>query len=112
MSEKYELIDAEKATTAATGEKKYTIVAMCEWLGVSTSGHYEWRDRPESATVLRRQLLVLLVKEAFDESDETYGHRRVYAQLVRCGERCSPEFVRGLMRGQGLVSCQPRPWRH
>jgi len=50
---------------------------MCEWLGVSTSGHYEWRDRPESATVLRRQLLVLLVKEAFDESDETYGHRRV-----------------------------------
>jgi len=85
---------------------------MCEWLGVSTSGHYEWRDRPESATVLRRQLLVLLVKEAFDESDETYGHRRVYAQLVRCGEHCSPKLVRGLMREQGLVACQPRPWRH
>ncbi len=112
MSEKYEFIDAEKATTAATGEKKYTITAMCEWLGVSTSGYYEWHDRPESATTLRRQLLGLLVKEAFDDSDETYGHRRVHAQLVRCGERCSPEFVRGLMREQGLVACQPRPWRH
>ena len=73
MSEKYELIDAEKATTAATGEKKYTIVAMCEWLDVSTSGYYEWRDRPESATTRRRELLGLLVTEAFDESDETYA---------------------------------------
>ena len=112
MSEKYEFIDAEKATTAATGEKKYTITAMCEWLGVSTSGYYEWHDRPESATTLRRQLLGLLVKEAFDDSDETYGHRRVHAQLARRGEHCSPELVRALMREQGLVACQPRPWRH
>ena len=112
MSEKYELIDVEKATTTATGEKKYTITAMCEWLGVSSSGYYEWRDRPASATARRRRSLGLLVTEVFDESDETYGHRRVHAQLVRRGERCSPEFVRGLMREQGLVACQPRPWRH
>ena len=112
MSEKYELIDAEKATTAATGEKKYTITAMCEWLEVSTSGYYEWQDRPESATTRRRQLLGLLVRKAFDDSDETYGHRRVHAQLARRGEHCSPELVRALMREQGLVACQPRPWRH
>ena len=57
-------------------------------------------------------MLGLLVTEAFDESDETYGHRRVHAQLVRRGERCSPELVRGIMCEQGLVACQPRPWRH
>jgi hypothetical protein len=39
----------------------------------------EWQDRPESATTRRRQLLGLLVTEAFDDSDETYGHRRVHA---------------------------------
>ena len=71
---------------------------MCEWLEVSTSGYYEWRDRPESATTRRRQLLGLLVTEAFDDSDETYGHRRVHAQLARRGEHCSPELVRALMR--------------
>ena len=87
MSEKYELIDVEKATVTETGEKKYTIVTMCGWLEVSTSGYYEWRDRPASATAVRRQLLTLLVKKAFDDSDETYGHRRVHAQLVRRGER-------------------------
>ncbi len=112
MSEKYEFIDVEKATVTETGEKKYTITVMCEWLEVSTSGYYEWRDRPESATAQRRQLLALLVKKAFDDSDETYGHRRVHAQLGRWGEHCSPELVRRLMREQGLVTCQPRPWRH
>jgi len=112
VSEKYELIDAEKATVTGTGEKKYTITAMCEWLEVSTSGYYEWRDRPESATARRRHLLTLLVTKAFDESDETYGHRRVHAQLGRWGEHCSPELVRAIMREQGLVACQPRPWRH
>lgn len=112
MSEKYELIDVEKATRAATGDKKYTITAMCEWLEVSTSGYYEWRDRPESATARRRQLLTLLVKKAFDDSDETYGHRRIHAQLARWDTHCGPELVRAIMREQGLVTCQPRPWRH
>jgi len=112
VSEKYELIDAEKATRAATGDKKYTITAMCEWLEVSTSGYYEWRDRPESATARRRQLLTLLVTKAFHYSDETYGHRRIHAQLARWDTHCGPELVRAIMREQGLVTCQPRPWRH
>ena len=48
----------------------------------------------------------------FADSDGTYGHRRVHAQLGRWGEHASPELVRGLMRELGLVACQPRPWRH
>ena len=48
MSEKYELIDTEKASVTGTGEKRYTVVQMCEWLEVSTSGYYEWHDRPDS----------------------------------------------------------------
>jgi transposase InsO family protein len=112
VSEKYELIDAEKASVTETGEKKYTVVQMCEWLDVSSSGYYEWRDRPDSATRRRRQFLALLVRKAFDESDETYGHRRVHAQLARWDVHCGPELVRTIMRDLGLVSCQPRPWRH
>lgn len=112
MSEKYELIDAEKACVTETGEKKYTIVAMCAWLEVSTSGYHEWRDRPDSATAVRRQFLGLLVKKAFDDSDEAYGYRRIHAQLARWGEHPSPELVRSIVRDLGLVACQPRPWRH
>lgn len=111
MSEFYEFIEAEKDTVSDEGEKKYTITAMCAWLNVSTSGFYEWRSRGESATARRRAYLAALVKEIFEASDETYGHRRVHAQLARQGEQCTPELVRLIMRDLGLEPCQPRPWR-
>ncbi|MGH3620178.1 MAG: IS3 family transposase [Sciscionella sp.] len=112
VSETYEFIDAEKDTVDNNGEKKYTITAMCAWMGVSSSGYYDWRDRPESATTQRRTYLARLVTAIFESSDETYGHRRVHAQLARQGESATPELVRKIMRELDLVPCQPRPWRH
>jgi putative transposase len=103
VSEKYAFIDAEKA--------RYSIARMCVWLEVSASGYDEWRNRPLSATAQRRTRLTTLVEAIFDESDGTYGYRRVHAVLARQGQGCGPELVRDLMRELGLVACQPRPWR-
>lgn len=111
MNERYEFIEAEKDGVTEAGEKKYTVSKMCEWLSVSKSGFYEWRCRPECATAQRRAYLAPLIKKIFDDSDETYGHRRVHAQLERQGERCTPELVRSIMRELDLEPCQPRPWR-
>jgi putative transposase len=107
VSEKYEFIDAEYATGAAAP----TVTQMCEWLRVSRSGFYEWRSRPESATAKRQEWLRRLIKAIFDDSDETYGYRRIAAQLARQGVVAGLELVRRLMRELGLVACQPRPWR-
>ena len=107
MSDMYEFIDAQCADSPAAP----AIACMCRWLEVSKSGYYEWRSRPESATAKRREELKLLIRKAFDDSDGTYGHRRVWAQLARWGVRAGPELVRALMRELGLVACQPRPWR-
>jgi putative transposase len=103
VTAKFEFIDAQKAD--------YPIIAMCGWARVSRSGYYEWRDRPASATSARRARLKLLITAVFDDSDGTYGHRRVHAQLARWGTAASPELVRALMRDLGLVPCQPQPWR-
>ena len=103
MTARYAFIDAEKA--------QYSIVKMCAWMGVSTSGFYEWRDRPPSATAQRRARLATLIEWIFNDSDHTYGHRRVHAALARQGERVTPELVRAIMRELGLVPCQPRPFR-
>lgn len=84
---------------------------MCVWLNVSRSGFYEWRTRPESATLTRRKILADLIQQIFDDVHGTYGYRRVHAALARRGVRVSAELVRALMRRLGLVACQPRPWR-
>jgi transposase InsO family protein len=105
---RYEFIDAEKATRNTDGFLRYSIVKMCAWLAVSTSGYYEWLARPASATAIRRDRLKLLIVRAFEDSEGRYGYRRVHAALAHRGEVCSPELVRHLMRDLGLVACQPR----
>jgi putative transposase len=107
VSDRYEFIDAEYAT----GKTAPAITRMCAWLEVSKSGFYEWLSRPESAAAKRREELKLLIKRAFDDSDGTYGYRRITWQLARQGARVSAGLVRRLMRLLGLVACQPRPWR-
>lgn len=114
MSDKFEFIGAECAASNAANnnDEAPSIVKMCAWLKVSRSGYYEWRERPASATTRRRKDLKLLIATSFEDSDGTYGYRRVHADLADWGVLCGPELVRALMRELGLEPCQPRPWRH
>jgi hypothetical protein len=51
----------------------------------------------------RRGMIALIVRKSFDESDETYGYRRVHADLLAWGVPAGPELVRSVMRELGLV---------
>jgi transposase InsO family protein len=115
VSDTFEFIDAEYAASRTSNSSDFmtpSIVLMCVWSGVSRSGFYEWRDRPDSATARRRDDLKQLIAVSFEESDGTYGYRRVHADLADWGVACGLELVRALMRELGLEPCQPRPWRH
>ena len=109
MSEKYEFIET---LLTATEECAYPVCSMCAWLSVSRSGFYDWRTRPSSATAERRADLKVLIGHFFEESDQTYGYRRVHAELAGSGVQAGPELVRQLMRELELVPCQPRPFRY
>ena len=98
-------------TSRSLSAPAYPVKKMCTWLSVSASGFFDWRQRSDSATARRRERLCALIREAFESSDETYGYRRIHAQLARWGVPCGPELVRGIMRELGLWPCQPRPWR-
>jgi HTH-like domain/Integrase core domain len=111
VSEKYSFIDAEYADESAGAGSAPTIVQMCEWLGASKSGYYEWRSRPQNAAGKRRELLKIKIKALFEANNEEYGYRRMRQVLVRGGEQVDDETVRKLMRELGLEPCQPKPWR-
>jgi putative transposase len=100
---KFEFIDTEKAF--------YPVTLMCVWAQVSRSGFYDWLARPASASAARRRDLEVLVAGVFEDSDGTYGYRRVHQELARGQVVCSPELVRLVMRGLGLYPCQPKPFR-
>lgn len=104
---KYEYIDSQKNDPAETNP----VTKMCLWLAVSTSGYYHWLSRPQSATAARRGALAVRICHFFEQSDGTYGYRRIHADLAEEGTECSPELVRQIMRQEHLVPCQPRPFR-
>lgn len=109
MSDKYAFISAEYAANkAAAVADAPPIEKMCCWIGVSKSGYFDWKDRPASATAQRQEILKGRIRTIFSDSDETYGYRRVHAELLRAGEQASPELVRRLMRDLDLVPCQVR----
>lgn len=100
MTERYELINRE--------ESHYPTSSMCRWAGVSRSGYYSWRDRPESITRAKRKELSIIIKDVFKDSDDTYGYRRIQAYLYRRGVRVDGATIRSIMRELSLEAGQPR----
>ena len=108
MTEKFEFIDAEYAIYLGSGEQYVpSIVKMCIWMEVSRSGFYGWRDKPQSATAKRRGILALYVRKSFSDSDDTYGYRRVHADLAAWGVPVGPRRPR---RGPVTVRQILRSW--
>lgn len=75
---------------------------MCEMLGVSRAGFYEWLDRPRSARSQRNDQLTAQVHKSFELSDRTYGSPRVHRDLLAWGYACNLKRVARLMRVAGL----------
>lgn len=104
---KYEFLVSQKSEPTSHNP----VVKMCRWLDVSTSGFRHWLTRPQSATSARRHALLAQIRHYFEESDGTYGYRRIHADLTAEQTQCSPELVRQMMRQEGLVACHPPPFR-
>jgi putative transposase len=102
-SVKFTLVDAEKADSS--------IATACSLLGVSRSGFYAWRARPESTHTVEDRRLAVLVREAHLRSRKTYGSPRVQFELAEGGVHVSRKRVARLMQEQELVARQRRRYK-
>jgi putative transposase len=84
---------------------------MCALLAVPRSSFYAWRNRVETPTQARRRELAEQVRQVFGDSRQTFGCRRIAAQLNRDGHECSVGLVADLMRELGLKAAQPRAYK-
>jgi putative transposase len=91
--------------------QRFGVSRMCRLLGVSTSGYYAWRGRPESLRDREDRRLLLLIRAVHQESRGGYGCPRVWRELRFRGEGCGQNRVERLMREDGLQSAYRRKWK-
>lgn len=84
---------------------------MCRHMGVSTSGFYAWRGRPQSAHDIEDERLRVLVHEAHLVGRKYYGSPRVHRALKKQHVCVSRKRVIRLMRQEGLVGRHRRRYR-
>ncbi len=77
---------------------------QCQFLGVSTSGFYAWRSRPESSRTQEDERLRVLVRASFEGSRQRYGSPRIHEDLIEQDVHVSRKRVVRLMQEEGLVA--------
>ena len=89
-------------------DSEYDVQQMCRVLGVSRSGYYAWRSRPDSRRAQANQRLLVQIREEYQLSRKTYGSPRIHATLRRQGVRCSRKRVARLMRLDHIAARRAR----
>lgn len=90
---------------------RYAIRMMCRVLGVSRSGYYDWRWRPESERARRHRAFTHKIRHFHQASRQTYGSPRIHTDLIASGERIGKNTVALLMRRAGIVPKTVRKFR-
>ncbi len=90
---------------------QFPIQRLCTVLQVTRSGYYAWATRPSSARAQDDARLLAQMRDLHKKSQQTYGHRRLHAQLRQAGETCGRGRVRRLMREHQLVARRRRKHR-
>ena len=86
----------------------FPVVLMCRVLGVSKSGFYAWRDRPESARSREDARLAVDIAAIYKRSRGRYGSPRVHAEIRAGGVRVGRKRVERLMLGTMLDASSAR----
>ena len=89
-------------------QAKLPVRVLCETLKVSTSGYYDWRDRPLNQRGQDNVVLSESIRQAHRASDETYGMPRIRAELGDTGVIASRKRIARLMRVMRLQSVSRR----
>ena len=86
----------------ATHQDEHPMARMCRVLGVARSGYYAWLKQPVSQREQFNQALTEDIRQVFEDSQQTYGSRRIRMALRAKGIICGRARVVRLMRRASL----------
>jgi putative transposase len=91
--------------------REWPVRLMCEVLGASPGGYYQWRRRPPSARQERHEGLAAEIRAIHHQVKDRYGSPRIHAELVARGKPCCVNTVAKLMRERGVAAKTRRKFR-
>ena len=89
----------------------FPVRLTCRVLDVSSSGFYDWLERPESPRAVENRALVAKIQAIHGDSRRTYGSPRVHASLQDAGCRIGRNRVARLMRDNAIRARTKRKFR-
>lgn len=81
-----------------------TVNLGCNTLGISRSGYYAWKNRPESERAKNNATLLKRILAIHEKSDRTYGSPRITEDLRNEGFKVNEKRVARLMRENKIAS--------
>ena len=85
--------------------------ALCRYFGVSHSGFYAWRTRPESRRACENRRLLAEIRRVHERSKERYGSPRIHAELTEDGHKVGCNRIAQLMRDNDIRAKRRRRFR-
>lgn len=90
---------------------RLSVTRLCQRLGVSRSGYYDWLKRTPSAHEQQDAVLLMHISRVFRASSERYGSPKIYQALRSEGIVISRKRVARLMRENGLKARVERVYK-
>jgi putative transposase len=84
---------------------------MCQVLGVSKSGYYDWLKRAKSKQKERKEQLTQQIRNEYLKSRKIYGSPKITQELRKQGIRVSQKTVARIMNEEGLRSIIVRQFK-
>ena len=87
---------------------EHSVTLLCQTLGVSRSGYYDWKNRKPSVRQQANAKLLAEMQDIHAEVMETYGSPRMHVELCEREFEASRGRVERLMRNHGLQAKQSK----
>jgi transposase InsO family protein len=91
--------------------KHFSVAGMCRVLSVSRGGFYASCGRKPSTHEVQDRILAAQVRRVHIDSQEAYGARKVWKQLVSEGVACGRHRIARIRREHGLESRRRRRFK-
>ena len=87
---------------------EHPVTLLCQTLGVSRSGYYDWKRRKPGVRQQANSRLLDEIREIHVDVMETYGSPRMHVELRERGHQVSRGRIERLMRTHGIQAKQSK----